>query len=184
MADKQQNRLYKSENGIGLKNAGDFVTVAECQKYVNKVLNSKAVLDMFSSKELHHGALVVTVLDGRGHRRATATTDGRGGLVINLPKWARSKFVILHELAHHLQKSYAINNCRESIRIGETNPIATQSHGARFTASLLFLVKRELSKDTHDAFLTALWENGCKTLEGGRVVSVSLPRTQAEKQSA
>jgi putative metallohydrolase (TIGR04338 family) len=184
MADKQQNRLYLAESKAELKSTPDFVTVAECQKYVNKVLNSKAVLDMFSSKELHHGALVVTVLDGRGHRRATATTDGRGGLVIHLPKWARSKFVILHELAHHLQKSYAINNWRESINIGQTDPIARQSHGARFTATLLFLVRRELGKDMHDRFATALWENQCKTLEGGRVVSVSLPRKRAEQESA
>jgi len=184
MGDKQQQRLYAAETKAELKSTPDFVTVAECQKYVNKVLNSKAVLDMFSSKELGHGALVVTVLDGRGHRRATATTDGRGGLVIQLPKWARSKFVILHELAHHLQKNYAINNWRESIKIGQTDPIATQSHGARFTASFLFLVKRELGKDVHDRFATALWENRCKTLDGGRVVSVSLPRKQADKLTA
>lgn len=184
MADKQQNRLYKSENGLGLKNAGDFVTVAECQKYVNKVLNSKAVLEMFSSKELHQGALVVTVKDGRGYRRAVATTDGRGGLVIQLPRWARSKYVILHELAHHLEKSYSVNNWRESVRIGQTDPVTYQSHGARFTATLLFLVKRELGKETHDRLATRLWENQCKTLDGGRVVSVSLPRKAAEKQSA
>ena len=183
MADKQQNRLYDAECKAGVKAKADFVTVAQCQKYVNKVLNSKAVREMFSSKELDHGALVVTVLDGRGHRRATATTDGRGGLVIQLPKWARSRYVILHELAHHLQKNYAINNWRESVKIGQ-DVIAYQSHGARFTATLLWLVRRELGKDVHDRFATALWENRCKTLDGGRVVSVSLPRKQAEKQSA
>lgn len=183
MADKQQNRLYLAESKAELKSKPDFTTVAECQKYVNKVLNSKAVLDQFSNKELGDGALVVTVLDGRGHRRATATTDGRGGLVIQLPKWARSKFVILHELAHHLQKNYAINNWRESVKMGQ-EIIAYQSHGARFTASLLFLVKRELGKDMHDRFATALWENGIKTLDGGRVVSVSLPRKQADKLTA
>jgi len=182
MSDKQQNRLYLSESQAELKSTPDFKTVAECQKYVNKVLNSKAVLEMFSSKEIHQGALVITVLDGRGYRRAVATTDGRGGLVIQLPKWARSKYVILHELAHHLEKSYSVNNWRESIKIGQTDPIARQSHGARFTATLLFLVKRELGKETHDRLATALWENQCKTLADGRVVSVSLPRKQAEKQ--
>jgi putative metallohydrolase (TIGR04338 family) len=184
MADKQQNRVYKSEQESGIKATPDFKTVAECQKYVNKVLNSKAVLDQFSSKELHKGAFTVTVTDGRGCRRATASTDGYGNLIINLPKWARSKFVILHELAHHLQKTYAINNWRESVNIGQTDPVTYQSHGARFIASLLFLVRRELGKDVHDSFATALWQNGCKTLDGGRVVSVSLPRKQAEKQSA
>ena len=184
MSDKQQNRVYKSEMESGIKAEPDFKTVAECQKYVNKVLKSKAVIDQFSSKELHQGAFTVTVTDGRACRRATARTDAYGNLIINLPKWARSKFVILHELAHHLQKSYAINNWRESIRIGQTDPIAYQSHGARFTASLLFLVKRELGKDVHDSFATALWQNQCKTLDGGRVVSVSLPRKQAEKESA
>ena len=184
MADKQQARLYKSENGLGLKNASDFVTVAECQKYVNKVLNSKAVLEMFSSKELHQGAFSITVKDGRACRNASAGTDGHGNWTINLPRWARSRYVILHEIAHHLEKYYAINNWRESVRIGETNPVTYQSHGARFTASLLFLVKRELGKETHDRLATRLWENQCKTLEGGRVVSVSLPRKQAEKQTA
>lgn len=184
MADKQQARLYKSETAAGVKSFPDFKTVTECQKYVNKVLNSKAVLEMFSSKELHRGAFEVTVTDGRGCRRATASTDGRGNLVINLPKWSRSRYVILHELAHHLQKTYQINNWRESVRIGQTDPVTYQSHGARFTASLLFLVRRELGKDVHDLLATALWENQCKTLDGGRVVSVSLPKRQEIKQTA
>jgi putative metallohydrolase (TIGR04338 family) len=184
MADKQQARLYKSETQAGVKATPDFVTVAECQKYVNKVLNSKAVLEMFSNKELHQGAFSITVTDGRACRSASAGTDSRGNWIINLPRWARSRYVILHELAHHLQESYSVNNWRESVRIGQTDPVTYQSHGARFTASLLFLVKRELGKEIHDRFATALWENQCKTLDGGRVVSVSLPRKQEQKESA
>lgn len=165
MRDRQKQRLYTAESV--LKDQPEFKTVAECQKFVNKVLSQKSVIDNF-------GKHVITVSDGRGKRNASAITTWDGD-IIALPRWARSRYVILHELAHHLQKSYCTNNWQEKVRIGQ-DELAYQSHGARFVATLLWLVRKQLGKDYYNELCESMHKQEIKTLEMGRIVSVSLPR--------
>lgn len=67
-------------------------TVPECQAYVDQV---ERRLGLFGTG--HRGWQVTP---GKGARWATARSNG----VINLPRWARSRPVILHEIAHHLSR--------------------------------------------------------------------------------
>jgi hypothetical protein len=62
----------------------------------------------------------------RGQRRALAHYDGR----ISLPRWSRSPWVVLHELAHHLA-------------LGD-------HHGPRFVGVLIGLVCRHLNYHSTD----------------------------------
>jgi hypothetical protein len=83
--------------------------------------------------------------------------------------------VLLHEIAHHLYKG-------QFLKIGQ-DPFVYQSHGPRYLATLLWLVQHELGKDVHDEFCYELWQNGCKTLENGRIVSVSRPDIKMEESA-
>ncbi len=165
MRDKQKQRLYSAE--LVLKSTAEFKTVTECQKFVNKVLSSKSVIDNF-------GKFEIIVTDGRGKRNASAVTT-LDGQFIALPRWARSQYVILHELAHHLQTKFGENDWKQKVRIGQ-DELAYQSHGARFTATLLWLVRKQLGKDYYNQLCESMHKQEIKTMEMGRIVSVSLPR--------
>lgn len=68
---------------------------------------------------------VIKIRDGRGDKRALSyQSDG----VIILPKWARTRPIILHELAHVLTN----NEC--------------EPHGSEFAANVMDLYKKFLGK--------------------------------------
>jgi putative metallohydrolase (TIGR04338 family) len=100
------------------------LTLKECQKFVDKVLARKYIKDKYGWNR------PIVVLDGRGRRSAGATFR-HGQYVILLPKWGRQKFVILHELAHHLSND-------------------RWSHGAKFATCLLDLVRNVMGKEDAD----------------------------------
>jgi len=90
-------------------------TVAKCQALVDKVVGSRWWKSRSTVRE-------VAVLTGQGARTARAAHYARGP-VIKLPLWARTKPVILHELAHHLAG-------------------LDEKHGPVFAADYLALVQR------------------------------------------
>lgn len=138
--DSQRQKLYDAERaaldvkGLTMKR---WETVPEMQAYVNKLLDSAWFKRHWPRKGGSEGiwlgangfvfAPKVEVRDGRGHRRATY-----GGGVIQMPKWARKEWVMLHELAHYVTPQ-------------------RPAHGWQFAANYLLLVQHQLGKEAADA---------------------------------
>lgn len=133
MRDNQRKKVYIAEREVFGKNASTakigmpLPTVGDVERYLSVVLSRKVV-------SRHYDTQPVSVADGRGTRRAMAY----GGWKINIPLWARTEWVVLHELAHIL-------NNRDR-RLGEQRA----AHGWEFAEIYLFLVKTMLGKDVED----------------------------------
>lgn len=88
--DSQRSRLYAAERT--LRAGRKFPSVEACQEYVDSVLASSSWMRRFPRVR------AIRVTDGRGRRHAGAFVNSAK---IALPKWSRSRLIILHELAHH-----------------------------------------------------------------------------------
>ena len=80
--DFQRSRVYKWERQEFDWDT-DMLSLCECQR----IINAEA------------GWLEIEVSDGRGCRKALAKLSRNQ---IGLPKWARKRWVVLHEIAHFL----------------------------------------------------------------------------------
>lgn len=132
----QARRLYAAEELSGIK-YGDALTLKECQKFVDKIMSRQYVIEKYRMKSQ------ILVLDGRGRRSACATIY-HGNRAIKLPKWSRNKYVILHEVAHHLTR--------------------LDGHKPEFASCLLDLVRHFLGKESADALQAAYHFKGVKVL--------------------
>ena len=112
MRDNQRSRVYNAERMLPEwgKRLGDG-SMDTMNQYVSSITRTHWWLSRGGPRHVH-------IKDGRGTRWA------RGGYgQINLPRWARTKLVCLHELAHVLNNTGA-------------------PHGPEFAATLLALVRR------------------------------------------
>ena len=123
--DNQRTRLYRAEGEVD--SGRRLPTVARMQAYVDAVVAA----DWFLAR---WGEQTLEVRPGFGHRRATADQNG----VLQMPKWARSELVLLHEVAHCL------------------TPVDVAAHGPEYAGVLLALARRAMSPATgqrlEDAF--------------------------------
>ncbi len=111
--DNQRARLYRAEFEV---DAGRRLpTVPVLQAYVDAL----AAAGWFRARWPDRA---FEVRPGFGHRRATADADG----VLQMPKWARSELVVLHEVAHCV------------------TPWSFASHGPEYAGVLLCLVRRAI----------------------------------------
>jgi putative metallohydrolase (TIGR04338 family) len=94
--DSQRQRLYKAE--LVLRPISRrFKTMGETQGYVMAVWtdpNVRALFDALHTSRANWGS-PPKIKDGRGRKHAGGCAE-----YITLPKWARTEYVILHELAH------------------------------------------------------------------------------------
>ena len=123
--DSQRARLYRAEGQV---DAGrGLPTVERMQAWVDGLVAA----DWFVAR---WGDRAFDVRPGFGHRRATADQNG----VLQMPKWARSELVLLHEVAHCL------------------TPVNVASHGPEYAGVLLALVRRGMgpgpAQHLEDAF--------------------------------
>lgn len=124
--DSQRARLYRAED---LVDAGRRLpTVERMQAWVDGLVATDWFVARWGERSLE-------VRPGYGHRRATA--DAANG-VLQMPKWARSELVLLHEVAHCL------------------TPATVASHGPEYAGVLLALARRGMGPATaqrlEDAF--------------------------------
>lgn len=123
--DSQRARLYRAEGEVG--SGRRLPTVERMQAWVDGL----AATDWFVAR---WGDRAFEVRPGFGHRRATAGQDG----VLQMPKWARTELVLLHEVAHCL------------------TPATVASHGPEYAGVLLTLARRGMGPGTaqhlEDAF--------------------------------
>ena len=118
--DSQRARLYRAEGGVDTGRR--LPTVAKMQAYVEEIVGA----DWFLAR---WGERAFEVRPGYGHRRATADEHG----VLQMPKWARTELVLLHEVAHCL------------------TPRSVASHGPEYAGVLLALARRAMSPGTAQA---------------------------------
>lgn len=110
--DSQRARLYRAE---GTVDAGRRLpTVERMQAWVDGLVATGWFVARWGERSFE-------VRPGFGHRRATA--DAANG-VLQMPKWARSELVLLHEIAHCL------------------TPLTFASHGPEYAGVLLALARR------------------------------------------
>jgi putative metallohydrolase (TIGR04338 family) len=123
--DSQRARLYRAEGEV--HTGRRLPTVERMQAYVDALLAAEWFVARW-------GARAVEVRPGFGHRRATADEHG----VLQMPKWARTELVLLHEVAHCL------------------TPVTVASHGPEYAGVLVALARRAMSPGTaqslEDAF--------------------------------
>jgi putative metallohydrolase (TIGR04338 family) len=144
--DSQRARLYRAEDEVGPGRR--LPTVEALQAYVDGLVAA----EWFSAR---WGDRWFEVRPGYGHRRATA--DERG--VLQLPRWARSELVVLHEVAHCLV------------------PTSFASHGAEYAGVLLSLVRRQLSAGVAQALEDAFQRHRV------RWCTTAVPRARARARA-
>jgi hypothetical protein len=150
----QAGRLYAAEEMSGIKYS-EALTLQECQKFVDKIISRKYVIEKYGIQAQRP----IVILDGRGRRKACATIY-YGKRAIKLPKWARGKYVILHEVAHHL-----------------TN---LDGHKAEFASCLLDLVRHFLGKESADALQGAYHYKGVKVIGKNKPVKARCPESRKQ----
>lgn len=111
--DSQRTRLYRAESEVATGRR--LPTVEHMQAYVDELVGAAWFLARWGSTRIE-------VRPGYGHRRATADENG----VLQMPRWARTELVVLHEVAHCL------------------TPAAFAAHGPEYAGALLALVRRAM----------------------------------------
>lgn len=131
MRDSCRQRVYDAENEV-FGDSSEQMTVKEMQEFVNRVLSSKKI-----QKRYRRARYKPTVTDGRGRRRG-GYTPGYNHAEIKMPKFTRSKWYLIHELAHHL--SYCLHE---------------PWHGPKFCEAYIHLVSVYIGKDEAKALRAA-----------------------------
>ncbi len=132
--DVQRRRLYAAEQQVAAYQRDPLRTVPHIQRYVDEVLASHWLRFHFPQRVLEQ----IRVISGRDNRAAYAA-----GSTISLPFWARSKFIVIHEVCHVLCDRY----------YGED---FIAGHGVEFAGLQLALVTHFLGRvdglELHQAF--------------------------------
>jgi putative metallohydrolase (TIGR04338 family) len=129
--DTQRQRVYNAQHAAG--RGREFETVAEMQRYVDRVTGSAWF-------RKHYGAKKITVTDGRSRRRAAAEITWGGSRRIKMPRHSRCERTILHEIAHIVAWT-------------------TPAHGEKFCRAYLLLVKRFMGKEPFEKMLSSFREH-------------------------
>lgn len=117
--DTQRSKVYKAEDYFCHKNPNLYASVAECKAYTTEITGSAYWQSQGGKKRIAIG-------DGRGRSNACAQSKGIHNTIdkIKLPKWARSRIVIIHEMSHILT---------------DQTDFGTSAHGAVFCKHYLNL---------------------------------------------
>lgn len=135
--DSQRAKLYRAEDAVFQKSKpAEYTDLRDVQAYADKVLKSKWVRRTFP-----HAPYLVRVVDGRGRRRAAAF---RGSNRIAMPRWSRSRWTVLHELAHIF------------------TPGHFAAHGREYAATYLLLVRHFLGTAAHAELRASFKEHRVK----------------------
>ena len=122
--DSQRSRVYKAEREAFKGHVNlDYIlpSLESCEKYARHVAQLKRISRIeYAPAHYSHklkAGWTPTISDGRGSPRARAL-----GSVIQLPHWARKKWVILHELTHllvpwHIRPSHGWEFCATYLKV-------------------------------------------------------------------
>jgi len=122
--DFQRSSVYQAENIVHDFDADpEYTTLKECYEFQKEVITS----DYWQAQK---GYVKIKITDGRGRSRPCYWHNKKS---ISLPKHARSRWVIIHEMAHALTH--------------RTHPDCS-AHGKYFCMHYLALVRELLGYDT------------------------------------
>ncbi len=123
--DYQRSAVYAAEKAVdGFKTEFRMETVPELQAYVDQLRADPWLLERFPKSKYR-----AQVTDGRHCRHASATSRR-----IRMPRWARSRMILLHEFAHVLVRRHFSND---------------PGHGLEFCRIYLLLVERYMGPVFH-----------------------------------
>ncbi len=156
MRDSQRSKVYRAERVLterGRLSAGRLETVEEMQAWVDSIIASP----WWKKQVFGRSVKFIKVESGAGQRRALAYPWKNA---ISMPRWSRSKGIILHEMAHLITA-----RCHPS-------------HGWQFCASLLMLVEKWCGKEDALALKNEFSRSGVKFREPRKRV----PLTSEQKE--
>jgi hypothetical protein len=143
--DRQRSKVYRSDDALvpwsykpGTK-AYDVLSLEEIQSEIVRPVLENPLLYRWmrqlqgSYPYAYELPAPVRLDDGRGTRVARAGTDS-----MNLPRWARTRGTVLHELAHVVQHR-------------SWNICVIESHGPEFCATYLIVVELHLGFEAREA---------------------------------
>lgn len=152
MRDSQRSKVYKSDHA--LDSFGRLETVPEIEAFVSKLWHSERFKKRFPVASARNPRIG----DGRRRRRAGGNSTG-----IWMPRWARSKGIVCHELAHCVQ-------AREFSLTGKPYGFREQAaHGWEFCSIYLEIVRLSMGREAHDALKLAFKKNRVRFREPRRL---------------
>lgn len=126
--DYQRSRVYEWERKNTHKTHGTIIHLRAVEGLVDEVSN---LFDIVTP----------VVKDGRGRRSAAAAcyhTKAYPGGAVKLPRWARTRPIILHEMAHIVHYNWCLKTGRTKLVCGD-HVAMDVAHGPRFVDLMLFL---------------------------------------------
>lgn len=127
MRDTQKERVYRWGDLLEPRAAPDRLSLEECEKLIAKIWKHYKVAGCWGCSH----SRPPKVKDGRRTRIA------RGGLyAINLPRWSRTRVVVLHEIAHAITEHTHYHEC------GKFRHQCYAGHGPEFCRVFLKLLVR------------------------------------------
>jgi hypothetical protein len=173
MSDKQKSKVYRSEPAFAYSNK---YTLKQCQKRIDKLQKK------YMNKNNEYFVDKITVICTQENSRTAWYNVFRNQ--INLPKFGRNEYIILHEFAHYLTNKYTsgysikIKNLPNKDLISIRNAIG---HNEVFVHILLELVRKELGEIIHDHYKAQFAKNNVKTInKKGESVKVRKPKNYDE----
>ncbi len=145
MRDNQRQRVYNAERTIPQWGADRIDDIHALRKYVKKITKSAWYRKRMAKNADAFRWADIEVRDGRCRRNAGGC---RFNGYITMPKWSRTRLVILHEIAHVCQ------------------PRISAGHGREYCKVYLALVKKWIGKEASLALKTAFDEHGVKYRTG------------------
>jgi len=157
--DGQRQRLYDAQRLAGFYSVGETMTIKEAQKFVNQVLSHKRTRTLFNQYRFEFSTYPSKILveAGSGNHATIRTRNWQTVRLIRLNKWGRNKFIVLHEIAHHITWG-------------------RESHGAEFADVLLQFTTRYLGKPDADRLANAFNEKRVRVMSKSKKARVPRKR--------
>ena len=143
LRDQQRSKVYAAKRAA-FPDRNPDMTLAQVESYVAEVWRSDLVAKILGP--MRERQREPDVSDGRG-RRSAASFGGR----IAIPRWGRTKSVILHELAHELTWE-------------------RPAHGPKFCENFLALVERFMGYEARDRLGAEMLKRRVKTRPAKKAV--------------
>jgi hypothetical protein len=157
--DGQRQRLYDAQRLAGFYDKGEVMTIKEAQKFVNQVLSHQKTKKLHKQYEFWASVYPskIIVEAGSGNHATMRNRNWEVVRLIRLNKTGRNKFIILHEIAHHITWG-------------------RESHGAEFADVLLQFTTRYLGKPDADKLANAFNEKRVRVMTKSKKARVPRKR--------
>lgn len=145
--DSQRQRLYKAQALSGLHGGGNEMSIKEAQKFVNKVLSHQGTRKLYEKYmfTFDNYPAEIIVEAGSGNHATMRHRDWSLVRLIRLNTHGRNKFIILHEIAHHLVWG-------------------REAHGPEFADTLISLTAKYIGKAESQKLKDAFAEKRVKVM--------------------